>query len=445
MLQTLRPYQERAKRRTRARMARDRRVLLVLPTGAGKTTIAASIIEDACARGDNAPNRVLFVAHRMELVGQCSRRLDSNGLTQHGIIMGSNPRRRPHAPVQVASIQTLVRRQKTIDPPPALIVIDEAHRTGSVSYQNLLDRYPDAYVLGLTATPWRLDKQGLGRIFGSMIQGVSYAELIAAGHLVPAKVYCPWQPDLKGVPIVGGDYSIDKLRDQYLESHSARQMLEWWQRVANGKRTIAFASGVQHSKFIADLFQGAGIAAEHIDANTPEKVRRDILGRLERGEVQIVSNCGVLCEGWDCPPVEVCILARPTKSLSLFMQMAGRILRPWELDGERKERAIVLDFAAAVLYHGWPTKDRRWSLDDRKGEKKDREDSPVKVCPECYAVIASGYRTCPQCGATCVEEENVDGKGGSALVEVLAADVEKTRKRRIEAWLRDNGFRERWR
>lgn len=435
MKQVLRPYQVAARDKLRKALKTHRATALVLPTGAGKTTVAADIIE-RCIAKDDSPNRVLFLAHRTTLVEQCSTRLDENGLTRNGIIMGNHPRRRPLAPIQVASIQTLARRP-LLDPPPTLIIVDECHRSLSPSYVALLEQYPDAYIIGLTATPWRLDGRGLGRMYQKLIVGVTYGQLIAEGYLVGIRCFCPWVPDLRGLRLVAGDYDLGVVAEQANQRHRLDQIVTHWLSLADNQPTIAFAINVAHSKLLTAAFLEAGVSAEHIDGTTKNAERAAVNDRLLSGATKVVSNCGVWTEGWDSPPVRVGIMARPTMSLALFMQCAGRILRPYA----GKDSALWLDFAGGVVDHGWPTLDRRWSLADREEVRNAAAAPTVKLCESCFAALPSHVKQCPECGHifTVDRAQELRLEGAAPLVEVQAPDAVSPHR-----GLQDQGYRPVW-
>jgi len=394
----LRPYQADVIARIWAAIeAAQRRIILVAPTGSGKTVIAADIIADAVARG----MRVLFLAHRRELIGQASRKLHDAGI-DHGILLpGYAPR--PGEPVQVASIATLHARgirTSTIDLPPAdLVIIDEAHHCLARTYQRLLEAYPNAIVTGLTATPCRGDGRGLGNVFDLLVECPDVAELIAAKYLVPAKVYAPSRPDLSGVRVERGDYVESQLAARVDTAQLVGDIVEHWHKLAERRQTVVFAVGVPHSMHLRDEFRRSGVMAEHIDGSTPTEERDAILKGLAAGTIELVTNCMVLTEGFDCPDIGCLVLARPTKSLGLYRQMIGRGLRP----APGKADCLILDHAGAVFQHGFPDDPISWTLaEDRRAENKThasrgKHGAPALVdCPECRAIRFQG-QPCPAC------------------------------------------------
>lgn len=382
----LRPYQLEFVARCRsAYMAGDRRILGVAPTGAGKTVMGCHIVEECTAKG----NRILWLAHRKELIEQCSKKLDENGL-HHGVIKSGHWRYLPHLAVQVASIQTLVRRG---DMPPAdVVVTDEAHHVGAKSYQHILAHYPNALHLGLTATPYRTDGRGLGEFYETLIEVTDIPTLIAEGFLVEPAVYAPANPDLAGIKRIAGDFNRRQLGEAMDKPKLVGDLVQTWLRLARGRTTVAFAVSVEHSRHIVESFEQAGIAAAHLDATMPDEEREDVLQRLASGRLQLVSNMGILTEGWDLPQTGCVLLARPTQSKGLYFQMVGRGLRscPGKLD------CIVLDHAGNTIRHGQVTEAQTYSLDGVKKREKDEAPS-VRVCPQCFTALPGGIRMCTRC------------------------------------------------
>ncbi len=436
-----RPYQLAGVEQIRNEIrAGSKRVLFVLATGGGKTVVASHIVASAVARG----KRVLFVAHRRELINQAYAKLVANGLAENdvGVIMSGDKRRRPGAPVQVASIDTLRTKAKPI---ADLVIIDEAHRSLAKSYRDLVEQYPAAVVLGLTATPYRADGKGLGEMYSALVVIATPRVLIAEGFLVEPRVYTVPSaklPDLSSVKVSGGDYDETELAAAVDRVGLVGDIVEHWQRHAGGVRTVAFAVSVQHSQHIAEQFRAAGIAAEHLDGATTTADRDAILARLQSGETLVVSNCGVLCEGWDQPSVKCCILARPTKSTGLYLQQAGRILRPWQ-----DTPATILDHAGCAIEHGLPQDDREYTLDAAKKRKKGAEnEAPCRTCPACFMVLPVTAKVCPGCGFEFIAEARVLDEIDGQLVEVRPATIEEKREEwdRLCALALQRGYQRGW-
>ncbi len=397
---SLRPFQATAIESLKAAIrAKRRRVLLCMPTGSGKTLTAGAMIRSAVAKG----SRVLFVAHRKELIDQSVTALFRLGMHPVGVIRAGDKRRNLALPVQVASIQTLARRPR-LDPAPDLIFIDECHRAMAKGYRaHLYAAYPDAVIIGLTATPCRADGKPLAGAFDELVPAACYSELIAGGYIDEPIVFStPVVPDLSTVSTSGGDFNAEELEAAVNKSAIIGNAVAEWQKHNGGRRTVVFCVSVAHSLAVLEQFRAIGVKAEHLDGTTPENERASILARLERGETELVTNVGVLCEGWDCPPVKCLVILRPTKSLALWMQMAGRILRPWQ-----GIVPVVLDHGGnvdRVVYGepmGLPHQDREWSLE---GRPKKKGAPPMKACAECFAYIAAASKVCLHCGAELAPE-----------------------------------------
>lgn len=386
-----------------------RRVLLVLATGGGKTIIAVLIALGALQKG----KRVLVIAPRREIVGQGFWKLVEAGIPELdcGVIMadGVIPHavtrepynaRRPMAPVQVASIQTLANRRL---PPADVVFVDEAHHATSESYSKIIAHYTEtgAVIVGLTATPCRADGAGLGKWFDHLHVIATFQELAADGYLVVPRVFTtPRTPDLSKVKLTkAGDYNAEQLAVAMRARGLVGDIVEHWQRHAQGRTTVVFAASVEHSRELCAAFRAAGVAADHIDADTEDEERDGALTRLARGETTVLCNMGICTEGWDLPRCKCVVLARPTKSRGLFLQMAGRGARPWMNIG-----SLLLDHAGAVHEHGFPSDPQEWSLD---GKVKRKAAPSVRVCPKCYAALPGGTPVCTEedCGYVFEVEE----------------------------------------
>lgn len=377
-----RPYQADAIAYSRAKIAEGiRRVLINAPTGAGKTVVAAGIVQRAVAKG----KRVLFLAHRRELIEQTVAKLVDAGVLNFGVIMAGNRLNNASAPVQVASIQTLIRREL---PPADLIVVDEAHRANARSYLSIIANYPGAVVIGLTATPERTDGKGLDDLFDDMVVVETVPNLIDQGYLVKPTCYVGETADLSGVRIKRGDYDESQLAEAMDKPRLVGDIVANWQRLAAGRQTVAFASSVAHAEHIAAEFRAAGISAAMVCGETPKTQREAVISDWKAGYIQVVANAMIFVEGFDYPELECCILARPTQSISMYLQQVGRIMRP----APGKSGALVLDHAGCCKTHGPPHIEREWTLDGMaKKRKKDKDDAAgnLRVCEACQMAYES--------------------------------------------------------
>jgi DNA repair protein RadD len=419
--QQLRDYQHEAITRIQAAILEgQRRILLVLPTGAGKTVTIAELILSYVDKG----KPVVIVVHREELIAQMAEKLDELGI-DYGIIKAGYPAR-TEALVQLCSIQTLharaVRSSRIEIPSAALVVFDEAHHAVANTWFDVAAHYieTNAVILGMTATPCRGDGRGLGNVFEVMIEGASVARLTADGWLVPAVVFAPYKPDLTGVRIRAGEYAENEVADVMNQQKLVGDIvLHYFRLNPVRRRTVVFAVNVAHAVSICNGFRDAGVLAEVVHGGTPLDERRAMLAKLECGGIDVVVNCQVLTEGWDAPAVSCLILARPTKSMGLFRQMVGRVLRPYP----GKTDALVIDHAGAVFEHGFVDDEVEWTLhqDQRARNKSHASRQPqtvreLKACPECGAIRTAG-EPCPACGWRPVPK--------AKTIEVIDGDLEK--------------------
>jgi DNA repair protein RadD len=402
----LRPYQTAAVDRVaELEAAGVSRILLVAPTGAGKTVLAAELIRQRAATGA----RCLFLAHRRELIRQTSDKLKAIGL-RHGVLLGgvtAGSRRLPFDPqasVQVASIQTYTRR----DAPGAwdVVICDEAHHVRADSYAGVLADNPTALVLGLTATPWRIDGRGLAEVFDEVVVVAKFRELIDAGFLVPYQGFAYDAPELAGLELAGGDLT-ERAAARVMGSKAiVGNVVEQWATHARDRRTVIFASSVERSaELVREIghlrHHGAPVAvAEHVDATTPTEVRDALLdpveGRLATGETLVVSNVGLLTEGTDVPAIECVVLARPTLSTALALQCMGRGFRLCPEIG--KIDLLIHDHAGVSLMHGRPDDDRTFDLQADSPRVTPGERAPgVVACRSCSALLERGESVCWFC------------------------------------------------
>lgn len=414
----LRPYQNKAIHALREHY-RDgkRRVLLVSPTGSGKTTIIAGIVRTCTVK-------VLIVCDAEELINQAVDDLSKVGITYVGVIRADDKRANPEASVQVASIQTLKRRN--LWPEAGLIIIDEAHLAAADSYTPLFEKYQNVAILGFTATPVRFDGKPLGNRFDALEVVTTYAELIKLGFIAEPICYTgPQELDLSTIKLIGGDYNEEELGTMMRDTALIGGLLEHWQKLANQhpapsgrliegpyRRTFLFAVSIQHSIDICTRFEAAGVRIAHVDGKTPGAERRMILDALGAGQLDIVSNVGVLLKGVDIPSVKCVVHARPTCSLVLWRQSCGRPLRPWHPGCRRgctehpSVVPMILDHAGNIQRLGFPHEDIHWEL--TTGVERASRGPATRICQGCFAYLPAYKRLCPYCGTDAPPPEASD-------------------------------------
>lgn len=437
MTVTLRDYQEDATTNIRLAFRNGyKSPILVLATGAGKTVCFSYIAKNAADKG----NSVLILAHRDQLIKQASAKLRDYGV-KHGIIMaGFTPDHT--AKVQVASVQTIVRRLGKIRFRPKLIVIDEAHLSAAASYRKILEHFSDALVLGVTGSPCRLDGKPLGvsagGIYDYMVKGISIRQLIDRGFLVPPVVYAPAeQLDLSGIKTSMGDYKTDELAKVVDKPKITGCAVDHYKKICPGVPAITWCVNLAHAGHVCDEFNANGIKSVVLCGDDEGDVRDRALKALERGEIQNIVFVGILVEGVDCPAIGAIIILRPTLSLASYLQVIGRGLRPYTSPaGVKKERCYVLDHAGLVFKHGPADEEREWDLDgeSKKAGKKRKNEPRVDmiqcVGPQgCFAVF-SPAPACPYCGNPVKPKTRTLDHADGELTEITADMKEAMRKSR---------------
>lgn len=391
----LRPHQERAIDLLRQSMRTGhRRPILQAPCGFGKTLVAAFVVDSMRSRGMT----VAFGCPGIGLIDQTVERFAQYGIPMDdmGVIQANHPLTRGYAPIQICTAQTLARR--TLPLVDALIV-DEAHIRHQ-AYEDWLDlpeidRRPK-WVIGLSATPWA---KGLGLVYDDLLKPTSTAELIEQGYLSPFKVYAPSIPDLSGVKTLAGDYNEGQLGKVMSGPKLVADVIDTWLRMGRSiGKTLCFAVNREHAKLLHDRFEDVGVRTAYVDAFTPREERDEIGRRLGAGEIEVVCNIGCLTTGidWD---VRCLILARPTKSEILFVQIIGRALRT--ADG--KDHALILDHTGTHHQLGMVTDIDHDELDmgrkETRAERELKDETPKpRECHACGCLVPPLSNECPACG-----------------------------------------------
>ena len=421
----LRPHQQKAVEMLRASIFDGKhRPILAAPCSFGKTITAAYILASAAAKG----KRGIFICDRIKLVQQAIREFDEHGLDV-GVIQGIHERTNPFATVQIASIQTLARRMDSWGGMPEfdIAIVDECH-THYASLTKLMDAYNAVPFIGLSATPM---SKGLGRHYNNLIVPITPQELLDQGYLTPIHYYGGRKADLSGVKrkaisTGGSDYDPDQLGAAYEKDHKVvGDIIKNWRKYADGMQTIAFSPSIKHSKYMVEMFNDAGIPAEHIDGYMDPEERQWLFDAHDAGEFKILSCSRLLNTGYDAPQVSCLIDCFPTSSAISYCQRAGRIFRL----AEGKTHSVYLDHAGNVSRHGFAEHIVPESLDDgevrfsERSQLKEKEEPKVKDCPECYQQMV-GMR-CKACGYEIPMVERITSD--DAILERLSAQ-EKSNK-----------------
>lgn len=418
----LRPYQEQMIAQTREALREYRSVLLQGPTGCGKTALTVHMMKSAAQRGLTS----MFCVHQNELLKQTSAALWEQKL-EHGLI--ASGKTRSLLPAQVASVQTLVRRLH-LHKEPKLIIIDEAHRSAASTYRKVLDQYPGAMVVGLTATPERTDGKGLGSIFDTIVKGPSVTQLIDAGYLADYDIFAPpSRVDVSHVKNTAGDYNKAELQAAIDKPTITGDAVAHYKALAYGKRCVVMCVSIEHGNHVVAQYNANGVPAAMIEGGMTDKEREDVLDRLASGELLVVANVQLLIEGVDIPAIEVVQWLRPTQSLIVWMQGCGRGLRP----APGKNKLLILDHVGNCQRHGLPDDDREWSLEGRKSRKRKADEEPdsgIQQCDKCYAVFRPGPTHCPSCGAPIERKQARDIQEVDGHLEKVDLDAERKARKK---------------
>lgn len=378
---------------------------IVLGCGGGKSCIVAEIARRTTWNG----KRVMFLVHRRELVDQIFRTF-----VRWGVLMDL---------CDIGMVQTFTRRIKKLRK-PALIITDENHHSLAQSYKRIYEHFPDVPRVGVTATPVRLNGDGLGDVNDKLIVGVSTKWLIENHCLAPYDYYAPSVADLTGLHTKMGEYVTADIEKAMIKNTVFGDVIKYYRRFAEGKKAICYCSSIRHSEATAAAFRAAGIAAAHIDGGTPQAQRDRIISNFRNGSITILCNVDLISEGFDVPDCECAILLRPTHSLTLYIQQSMRCMRYRE-----GKKAVIIDHVGNYARHGMPDDDREWSLEKKpkRSVKKAEENQAERVrqCPECFFTFSlegfpKGQRVvCPHCGYMFPKKERqLDTDENAKLIKV---------------------------
>ena len=392
---------------------KKKRAIVVAVTGAGKGSIAVAMIIEAISRG----LRVMFVVHRTEIIIEIERRLRSFGIEKISLITGDSPQRYdPAALIHLANISSVRHR---VLPGIDLLLEDEAHRVLAPTYLWLREQLEPKWICGFSATPRRLDKKPLCLAYNKLFIATQPSHLLENGWLARARVFSTAPktlPDVDGIKEKGGDFDSVELSKRFNTRELVGDIVEHWKRRASDLLTIVFACDIAHSKSIVEAFREAGVSAEHVDGELNQTQRKDVMARMLSGEIQVIVNAALWLEGIDMPELKCCILARPTKSITVYLQSVGRVMRPHE-----GMNCVILDHAGNVDRHKrLPQADYQWSIQPPKKRKRGEEGvAPSKRCPSegCGAEVPLGARVCPECSFEFPSHKGIDNVDGE-LVEV---------------------------
>lgn len=405
----LRDYQEDMVAAVRASYkGRKKAPLLVCPTSGGKTVTFSFIAKSATEKGKS----LCLVVHRQELLYQASGEFDNYGI-RHGLIKAGHSANYAHS-AQIGSVQTMVARLHKL-PPFDILIFDEAHHATAGSWKKVIESQPQAMILGVTATPIRFDGKGLNGVFDDLILGPTANELINRGILAKPVIYAPPAADLTGIKTQNGDYERAVLAERMNTPKITGDAVKHYAALAPGKPAIVFCVSIDHARQVAAEFRASGFKFYAIDGRMKDDERAALIAQLTKGEIDGLTSCDLISEGTNIPIVEVGIFLRPTKSLGLWIQQAGRILRKYP----GKERALLLDHAGNCMAHGLPHDDREWSLEGVKKVKKAVGGLNVSTrrCPSCYHLHKIADK-CPSCGFVYVSDGREVDKEGGELVEM---------------------------
>lgn len=392
----LREYQKKLVNDVRMSFAKGlTRPLVQLPTGGGKAVILNQICYNAIEKG----NDVLVLAHRNELLEQLGKTA-SELFKMNASYISPEFSYNPYSKLQIGSVQTVANRLDKIKK-PKIIIIDECHhfRVGS-TYDKILKHF-NTWSVGFTATPCRLSGEPLNDYFSNLILGPSIKKLIAEGFLSDYDLFAPPSNiDFSKFKLSMGDFNSSEIEEAVDKPMITGNAVEHYLKHSKNKQAVAFCTSIRHAQNVSAAFRSSGISSATLYSGIPSVLRKQIIKDFREDKIKVITNCGIISEGFDLSGIHTVIQLRPTASLSLYLQMIGRALR---ID-KNKDKAIILDHVGNADRHGLPCQERDWSLNGKIKSKKKSGQEPIKTCPECFCVVSSFTKTCPECGHEFVVE-----------------------------------------
>lgn len=380
------PYQKELVQETRKSILNGSKgVLIQSPPGSGKSIVIATIAKNATDKG----NHVLFIVHRKELVNQIKDTFKVMGVDE-----------------KFSTIMTVGKVANRLDslPIPTIIITDETHHSSAATYRKIYNHYSNAFRLGFTATPWRMNGKGFTDIYDDIVHGKQVNWLIDNNFLAPFDYYAPALADIESLKKSStGDYT-KKSMDNAVSRVIFGDVVKHYKQLAEGKKTILYAHSVEASIELAKTFRDKGINAIHADAKTPQAERDDIMERFKGGDIEVLCNVDLVSEGYDVPDCSCVILVRPTASLVLYLQQSMRALRY-----QKDKKAIIIDHVGNYDMHKFPNSDREWTIEDRQNQSKKgntENEMPIKQCEYCHMINHAKSKVCSGCGENLPIEES---------------------------------------
>ena len=448
----LRPYQQEIIDAVRAEaMAGKKKIIMVLPTGSGKTACLFEMSRLAVEKG----GKVLLVVHRRDLAFQTVDKFREYGM-EAGIIM-SGVETNLSRPVQIASVWTYKNRldlaQKEFNRffiDASMILLDECHKSLSKTYENVLSNYENKLFIGVTATPCLGSGAAMGSMYDSLVDKIPISRLIEEKYLVSCIYYGGTTADLRGLKTVRGDWDSKELGERSDKPELIGDIVSSWFRLASDRQTITFSVNRKHGKHLYEAFKNKGVSVAYLDAHSPDELRAEVLKDFAERKVQMIVNVALFQEFLDAPITSCVVMAKCTKSLGLWRQCVGRSLRPHPESG--KTESIVIDHGGCCQLLGFIEEPVEWTLEGKKAyraKKSEKKEKPLFECEMCRSMHRQ--HVCPQCGYKIKDY----GKKVAALDAELV-ELGKTKKPKptmaekqmfyqmLEYHRREKGYKEGW-